>query len=436
MWRVAKVLDCEEKRQTDRTNLRLLKLEHPDWTHSQLAIALSRSLSWIKKWLKRLSLAAPTEPSVLFSQKRGPKTPPPPPNPLLVERILAIRDHPPDNLQRTPGPKTISYYLARDKILAENNLKPPSSASTIWIILTKCGRIFHFTPPLPKPVERPAPLVEIQLDYKDASTVTIGPEGKKQHLVEVLNLVDVGTSILVAAVAREDFNAQTTLETIIEILKETGLPKRVTFDRDPRFVGSASGRDFPSAFVKFWHCIGVKVNICPPHRPDLNSFVERYHRAYKYECLLIKQPQNLAEVREVTATFKEHYNTERPHQGKSCKNRPPKVAFPLLPALPSLPLIIDPDRWVLAVDKRRFVRRVQSSGSVTIGKYSYYLGQELVGKYVSLEVAASSQEFVVWQKDKEVKRVGLKGLIGQELGRDEYLELIIEEARAEARQNS
>ncbi|NWJ46405.1 MAG: transposase [Chloroflexi bacterium] len=62
--------------------------------------------------------------------------------------------------------------------------------------------------------------------------------------------------------------------------------------------------------MKFWHCIGVKVNICPPHRPDLNAFVERYHRAYGEECLKVYQPQNLAEVNEVTKAFKEHYNWE------------------------------------------------------------------------------------------------------------------------------
>ncbi|WJW70210.1 transposase (plasmid) [Candidatus Chlorohelix allophototropha] len=142
------------------------------------------------------------------------------------------------------------------------------------------------------------------------------------------------------------------------------------------------------------------------------------------------QPQNLAEVNEVTKAFKEHYNWERPHQGLSCKNKPPRVAFPTLSALPTLPLL----RWLLAVDKRRFVRKVQSNGAVQVDKRSYYLGQEWVGKYVNLEVAAEEREFVVWQKDKVIKRLGIKGLIGQALGQAEYLQLIKEEARSEVRQ--
>ncbi|NWJ47165.1 MAG: hypothetical protein HXX08_14990 [Chloroflexi bacterium] len=52
---------------------------------------------------------------------------------------------------------------------------------------------------------------------------------------------------------------------------------------------------------------------------------------------------------------------------------------------------------------------------------------------VSLEVAAGERGFVVWQKDKVIKRVGIKGLIGQALGQAEYFQLIKEEARSEVR---
>ncbi|NWJ49095.1 MAG: hypothetical protein HXX08_24825 [Chloroflexi bacterium] len=130
------MLDCEEKRQADRANLRLLLRDQPDWNHSQLAFAINRSLSWIKKWCNRLKKAPSDDPSVLISLKRGRKSPFPPPNPLLVERILEIRDHPPDNLKRTPGPKAISYYLAKDKVLAENGVKHfplPAPSGKSWL---------------------------------------------------------------------------------------------------------------------------------------------------------------------------------------------------------------------------------------------------------------------------------------------------------------
>jgi transposase InsO family protein len=425
-------MDCEENRLADRSSLRDLRAEHPDWSLSQLATALSRSLAWIKKWLKRLA-ATPHDPAVLLGLKRGRKAPFPPPDPLLVERILAIRDQPPANLQRTPGPKTICYFLALDPLLAEKGLVPPSSSSTIWKILSANGRIFRRPTSKAKPFQMPPPLAEVQLDFKDVVTVSVGPEGKKAHLVEVLNLKDVGSAVLLAAEPREDFNAETVLQTLIEILKKIGLPARMTFDRDPRFVGSASGRDYPSAFVRFWHCLGVKVNICPPHRPDLNAFVERYHRAYGEECIAVHKPATLAEVKTVTAAYQTHYNWERPNQAVCCQNKPPRLAFPDLPALPALPLVIDPDRWLRAIDKRRYVRKVLSNGSIKIDKWPYYLGQKLAGQFVLVEVAAESREFIVRQGRQEIKRLRIKGLIGKELNQEEYLELIVKQARAEAR---
>jgi hypothetical protein len=69
----------------------------------------------------------------------------------------------------------------------------------------------------------------------------------------------------------------------------------------------------------------------------LNGFVERYNRTYQEECLAWERPKSLEEARRLTETFKQHDNFQRPNQALSCENYPPRVAFPLLPPLPSLP---------------------------------------------------------------------------------------------------
>jgi hypothetical protein len=106
---------------------------------------------------------------------------------------------------------------------------------------------------------------------------TIEPEGKQQHLIEVLNFVDTAISILLSAQAHDNFHAETTLEAVVQFLQEYGLPQMLTFDRDPRFVGSAGSRDFPSALTRFLLCVGIQPNILPPQHPELNGFVEWYH---------------------------------------------------------------------------------------------------------------------------------------------------------------
>jgi hypothetical protein len=108
---------------------------------------------------------------------------------------------------------------------------------------------------------------------KDASTVPADPYGKRQHVVEILNVVEMGTSIVLASEVHTNFHAQTALQAIASILRQQGRTRSITFERDPRWVGAASGRDFPSAIRRFLWCLGIGVIVCLAHRPDLNELV-------------------------------------------------------------------------------------------------------------------------------------------------------------------
>jgi len=51
-----------------RANLRRLMRQHPRWTQPQYAQAVGMSLSWVKKWKKRLLEAGPADEQVLHSR--------------------------------------------------------------------------------------------------------------------------------------------------------------------------------------------------------------------------------------------------------------------------------------------------------------------------------------------------------------------------------
>jgi transposase InsO family protein len=417
----------------ERGKLRRLLKDHPSWSTRQLVEATAHSQTWVKDWKSRFR-AHPDDDTILLGHSYAPHTAPPRPNPVLVERILDLRSKLVEVLGRIPGPKTLLYYLTIDPLLQEKGITPPRSTSTIYKIMVRQG--CYERPGLKKapPKEPLEPLECIAFDFKDVVTVEIDPDGKQQHLVEVLNLVDEGTSVLWEHAARDDFNAQTVVETLLDIFEHNGLPRKCRFDRDPRFVGAAISRDFPSALVRMFHVLGVTPLICPPHRPDKNGFVERYNKTLKYECLLVSRPENLTRVRAVIGEFKEFYNYERPHQGKSCQNRPPRVAFPQLPALPLLPVMVDPDCWLTALENEHFTRKVSSNGSVQLDKYTYFLKQpELKGKYVVLEVQPVRREVVVFFHQQEVERFPLRGLYRRAMPIDEYRAAIIAEAKAEQR---
>lgn len=423
----------EEQWQVDRAQLRSLGQQHPDWSYRQLAEQTGRSRDWVKKWLKRFKKTDPTDETVLKGYSRRPKHPPPAIASEVVERIVAIRDQPPGGLSRTPGPVTIKYYLQQQEQTDPLGHYLPRSTSTIWRILDQQQRILRPRPKEHEPLARAEPLEAWQIDFKDVTTIAPEPEGKRLHMVEVLNVIDTGTSILLDNLTRSDFNAETVILTLTETFQHWGCPRQLTFDRDPRFVGSWSGRDYPSALVRFLTCLGIEVNICPPQRPDKNAFVERYHRTYEYEGIRVYLPSNVTEVIDMNLDFKYHYNYQRPNQAITCANQPPRLAFPYLPQRPSLPQLVDPDGWLRAINGKLFKRRIDPGGRVKVDKHRYYIGQSYQGRYVVLRVEAETKQFVVELANQPIKTLPIKGLHSQPMTFELYLNLICQQAVSEWR---
>jgi hypothetical protein len=62
------------------------------------------------------------------------------------------------------------------------------------------------------------------------------------------------------------------------------------------------------------------------------------------------RPTDLEQACQDTEIFVKHSNLERPHQGLSCGNRPPCIAFPTPVSLLPLPGQVDPDGWLAPLD--------------------------------------------------------------------------------------
>ncbi len=92
-----------------RANLRRLLSQQPAWTRQQDAEAVGMSKGWVKKWVKRLREAPPEDQAVLHSQSRARKHPPERLSEVVVDRLLQMRDQPPEGVRRTPGPKALLY---------------------------------------------------------------------------------------------------------------------------------------------------------------------------------------------------------------------------------------------------------------------------------------------------------------------------------------
>src|SRR5262249_36392564 len=162
--------------------------------------------AWVKKWRTRLrkerGAGVPLE-QVLQGHSRARKHPPLKVHPLVARQGLADRDQPREGLRRVPGQETIRSSLLRDPALQVFHLPIPS-CRTIYRILTTHQRIPERGKVVHQPLERPAPMSAWQIDFKDVSSVPAAPDRKRQHVVETLNVIDTGTSVLLDAHVRSD----------------------------------------------------------------------------------------------------------------------------------------------------------------------------------------------------------------------------------------
>jgi len=107
-----------------------------------------------------------------------------------------------------------------------------------------------------------------------------------------------------------------------------------------------------------------------------------------------------------------------------------------LPTLPALPERVDPDAWLATLDQKMYLRHVGRDGCVNVDLTTYYVGPQMAGRTVLLQVVAESRQFAVWSQDQIVKLLPIKPLMGQEMTLDDYLQYIKQEALAAPRRSS
>ena len=102
----------------DRIQLYQLKQENPEWTQKKLADTLGRSVSWVKKWLRRFRAARQITLETFQSQSRAPHSRPRQIVSAVRDAILDLRDQLHEKYGRVVGPRTIRYHLHKDEYWA------------------------------------------------------------------------------------------------------------------------------------------------------------------------------------------------------------------------------------------------------------------------------------------------------------------------------
>lgn len=401
----------------DRIRLYQLRRQHPDWTQKRLADALGRCVSWVKKWLRRFREAAQHSLEMFKSRSRAPKTRRRQIVDAVRDAILSLRDELKAVYGRVVGPKTILYHLHKDDLLKKRGFYLPTAASTIWRVLKDGGRIptrvrYHH------PIERPDPMQHWEMDF-----------GQLADQFEFLTVVDRGTSILVNTAAQPHYNSETALAAVIRLFILNGLPQKLRFDNDTRFVGNWRTDGYPSILMRFLLCLGVEPDLVEPGKPQHKPFAERSVRTLKYELLWLDPPENALMAEQMLDIYRMFYNTDRANQSLACGNRPPYEAFPELPALPHLPETVDPDAWIQPYHRRIFRRKVDRNGQISVGNHRYYIGYQRAKERVGVLLNAEQRIFQILHKGQVIGEHEIQDLVGRQMSFNEYAAYMLDLAR-------
>ncbi len=416
-------MDTESQWIFDRMRLYRLWQAHPDWSLRQFGHTLGYDKSWVRKWLNRFQTATEKTWRMFVSQSRAPHHCPHRISEEVKQVIGDLRDELSETFHRRAGGRTILHELLKRDDLRQQGYIVPQSASTITRILKELGYIH---PKVKRPhqlLDLPPPMDEWEMDFAEIRLA-------HDTILEFVIVVDRGTSRLVYLEGSEGYHAETALEAIARLFILKGLPKRLRFDRDTRFVASWTSDSYPSALVRFLLVIGVEPIVCPPRRPDLKPVVERTIKTLKYEWLARHATDNIADALAILEQFPHYYNHTRPHQGQACQNQPPDIAFPALPTRPNLPDTLNPDPWLEDRHGYGYRRRVTSNGTIMIDKHVYYIGQAHAKHQVIVHVDAHQQQFFVTCDGELIKQLDILGLYHQAMDFQSYLIAMKAEARS------
>ena len=417
-------MDSETRRIYDRMRLHFLMQEHPHWRPDAFAEVIGRTVRWVRKWQTRFANAVDTTLAMFVSQSRAPHTRPNQ-TPKEVKLVIGqLREQLSKHYHRDAGAKLIHIELEKLPHLAENGHFVPKSPTTITKILTEMGYIQPRRSRQRTPIVLPAPNEEWEMDFGE---IRIDEETK----LEFFLVIDRGSSRVVYLEGSMGYTAETALEAVGRLFVLNGLPKRLRFDRDPRFVGSWTMDSYPAALVRFLRVLGVKDVICPPRRPDLKPFVEHGVKTLKEEWLDRFSLNDYATTIEVLPEFLFYHNADRVHFGQACNGKTPNEAFPRLPSLPQVPDEVDPDAWLKADDKRVFRRRITSNGTIQIDKHTYSVDHTRAKTNVLVYLDAENRQFHVLQDGALLRTLDMKGLHGPEpMTFQEYIVQMKAEARS------
>jgi transposase InsO family protein len=250
------------------------------------------------------------------------------------------------------GAETIAWHLR------ERSGSAPSTA-TIWRVLTRRGFV------VPQPHKRPRSadrrfVAELPNECWQADITHWTLAGPPARLVEVeiLNIVDDHSRLLIGSTARAVFKAADIVTDLHAAIARHGRPERLLTDNGAVFTGSYRGHGWV-ALEREATALGIALRHSRPYHPQTCGKVERFHQTLKKWLARQPRARTVEQLQAQLDTFTDNYNTRRPHRG--IDRRTPAAAYTARPKA-------GPARQGLLVDEHYRVRRdrIDANGKLSL----------------------------------------------------------------------
>lgn len=287
---------------------------------------------------------------------------------LIEDEIVELRKELAD-LGVDAGAHTIAAHLVR-----RHGEGAVPSVCTIWRILSRRGFV------TPQPQKRPrSSFIRFEAAMPNerwqADITHWRLAGGEE--VEILNMIDDHSRLLVACDARAVFKAADVVATFHTGAATCGFPAQLLTDNGAVFT--AAPRKGRCALEVETAALGIRSVHSSPYHPQTCGKVERFHQTLKRFLARRDRPSTIAELQAQLDRFRDYYNTVRPH--RAIGRRTPAEAFAARPkATASLPVLRAPAHVRVRRD------RIDITGVITLRHNSRLhhigLGRRLVGTRV------------------------------------------------------
>ena len=211
------------------------------------------------------------------------------------------------------GAQTIAHHLT-------GRVDKQPSEATIWRVLRRAGLV------TPQPHKRPrSSFKRFEADlpnemWQADATHWLLADGTD---VEILNLIDDHSRLLLASDAYPTIKAADVVLTFHTAAQEYGFPAIWLSDNAAVFSGeSRRGKVIIEAELEN---LGIRCVHSTPYHPQTCGKVERFHQTLKRFLTKQAAPQSLAHLQLQLDTFRAYYNQQRPH--RALDGQTPLVAF-------------------------------------------------------------------------------------------------------------